>query len=58
MVTIIQLDAPAGRPVNIWQLTGARAIRWSGPDFDAMADGIAFEELEISYEKVAWRRRI
>jgi hypothetical protein len=45
------------RTVTIALLEGARAIRWSGPDFDALADEIAIEELEIAYESIAWRSR-
>ena len=54
-VTIAQLDSPDGRPVNIWQLERAVAIRWTGPALDARSPDIAFEELEIHYESIAWR---
>ena len=56
-VTIALLEGARGKPAGIWQLTGARAIHWSGPDFDALADEIAMEELEIAYESIAWRSR-
>ena len=54
-MTIVQLDAADGDPVNIWQLEDAVAIRWTGPDLDARSSGIAFEELELRYESIAWR---
>lgn len=54
-VTIVQLVEAGGEPVNIWRLEGARPVRWSGPDFDARSSGLAFEELEIRYESIAWR---
>lgn len=57
-VTIILLDRADGRPVNIWQLVNARPVRWSGPDLDAMTDGIAMEELEIAYDNIGWRSRL
>ena len=42
-------------PIPIWQLTNAEAIRWTGPDLNAMAHEIAMEELELIYETIAWR---
>lgn len=56
-VTIALLDSPGGKPAGIWQLTGAKAVRWTGPDMDAMAHEIAMEELELIYESIAWRSR-
>lgn len=53
-VTVILLDAPGGEPVSQWQLVDARPVRWSGPEFDAFSDGIAFEELDITYESIIW----
>ena len=56
-VTITLLDRANGKPAGIWQLTGARAVRWTGPDFDALADEVAMEEIEITYDSVNWRSR-
>ncbi|MFT5487502.1 MAG: hypothetical protein ACI9JL_001339 [Paracoccaceae bacterium] len=56
-VTITLLDSPGGKPAGIWQLTGASAVRWTGPDLNAMAHEIAMEELEMIYESIAWRSR-
>jgi len=56
-VTITLLDSPGGRPAGIWQLTGASAVRWTGPDLNAMAHEIAMEELELIYDSIAWRSR-
>ena len=56
-VTIALLDAPDGNPVGIWLLRNARAVRWSGPDFGALDNGVATEELEIAYETIDWRSR-
>lgn len=56
-VTITLLDSPGGKPAGIWQLIGARAVRWTGPDLDSMAHEIAMEELEVIYESIAWRSR-
>lgn len=57
-VTIVLLDQAGGRPVNIWQLVNARPVRWSGPDLDAMGNGIAMEELEIGYDGINWRNKL
>ena len=56
-VTITLLDSPGGKPACIWQLTNARAVRWTGPDLNAMAHEIAMEELELIYDSIAWRSR-
>jgi len=56
-VTITLLDGANGKPAGIWQLTGARSVRWTGPDFDALADEVAMEEIEITYDSVNWRSR-
>jgi hypothetical protein len=57
-VTVILLAGPGGKPVGIWRLVNARPIRWTGPEFDAMSDGIAWEELEIAYERIDWLTKL
>jgi T4-like virus tail tube protein gp19 len=53
-VTIHQLDAPGGKIVNSWRLVRAWPSRWSGPSFNALESGVAFEELELAFDDVAW----
>jgi phage tail-like protein len=53
-VTIRQLSAPGGEVVNTWRLVGAWPSRWSGPTFDALSGGIAFEELELTFDDLVW----
>jgi phage tail-like protein len=53
-VTIQQLDAPAGRIVNSWQLTRAWPYRWSGPSFNALGNALACEELELAFDDLVW----
>jgi phage tail-like protein len=53
-VTIQQLDGPGGGVVNAWRLVGAWPCRWSGPAFDALGSGIAYEELELAFDDVVW----
>jgi phage tail-like protein len=53
-VTIRQLSAPGGKPVNAWTLKRAWPIRWSGPAFDAMKSDVACEELELTFEDLLW----
>ena len=53
-VTIEQLDAAGGAVVNAWRLERAWPVKWDGPDFDALATGIAFEELELAFDDVVW----
>jgi phage tail-like protein len=53
-VTIRQLSAPGGAVVNAWRLIGAWPRRWSGPAFDAMSNGVAYEELELMFDDLVW----
>jgi phage tail-like protein len=53
-VTIRQLSAPGGKIVNAWRLARAWPSRWSGPAFDAMGNGIAYEELELAFDDLVW----
>ena len=53
-VYIDQYDAANQSPVNTWALVGARPVRWSGPELDALADGVAIEELELRFARVLW----
>jgi hypothetical protein len=54
-VTIQQLEAPAGAVVNTWRLERAWPCRWSGPAFDALESGIAYEELELAFDDLVWQ---
>jgi phage tail-like protein len=53
-VTIQQLDAPAGAVVNSWRLERAWPCRWSGPAFNAVESGIAYEEVELAFDDLVW----
>jgi hypothetical protein len=55
LVTIQQLEAPAGPIVNVWRLERAWPCRWSGPAFNAVESGVAFEELELVFEDLVWQ---
>jgi T4-like virus tail tube protein gp19 len=54
VVTIHQLDGPGGRIVNSWRLVRAWPCRWSGPAFNALESGIAYEELELVFDDFVW----
>ena len=53
-VTIRQLSAPGGKPVNAWRLIRAWPSRWSGPSFDALTDEITYEEVELTFDDLVW----
>jgi len=53
-VTIRQLPAPGGKPVNAWRLIGAWPSRWTGPSFDAQTDEITYEEVELTFDDLVW----
>jgi hypothetical protein len=54
-VTIQQLEAPAGAVVNTWTLERAWPCRWSGPSFNAVESGVAYEELELAFDDLVWQ---
>ncbi|MGF1609187.1 MAG: phage tail protein [Kiloniellales bacterium] len=53
-VELLQLPAPGAKPVNRWRFLDCWPCRWSGPDFDALEGGLAYEEVELSYERFEW----
>jgi T4-like virus tail tube protein gp19 len=53
-VTISQLEGAAGGVVNSWRLVRAWPCRWSGPAFNALESGIAYEELELAFDDLVW----
>lgn len=54
VVDIALLAGPGGEAVDRWQLVGARPVRWSGPEFDALSQGIASESLTVRYDEIRW----
>jgi T4-like virus tail tube protein gp19 len=53
-VALDQYDDRGVQCVNTFVFEGAWPVRWSGPVFEATSDGIALEELELSYERLIW----
>lgn len=53
-VLVEVLGSRADTCVAVWALLGARPVRWYGPDLDAIAAGVAIEELELSYDRLEW----
>jgi phage tail-like protein len=53
-VTIQLLDGPGGNVAGSWQLVRAWPSRWSGPALNALESGIAYEELELTFDDVVW----
>ena len=54
-VTIQQLEPGSGKIVNSWKLERAWPCRWSGPAFDALVSGVAYEELELAFDDLVWQ---
>ena len=54
-ITIQQLETPAGRVANAWRLERAWPCRWSGPAFNAVESGVAYEELELAFDDLVWQ---
>jgi len=53
-VTIEQLAAAGGAVVNAWRLVNARPLKWTGPTFNAAANDVAMEELELAFDELVW----
>jgi len=53
-VELWQLPAPGAKPVNRWRFLDCWPCRWSGPAFDALAGDLAYEEIELAYERLEW----
>lgn len=53
-VTIALLDSPGGQPVLTWLLHDAWPLSWSGPVLDALAPGVALEQVELAYARLQW----
>lgn len=48
-ISIILLDA-TGAEVMRWNVRNAWPVKWSGPAFDAAADSVSIESLELAHE--------
>jgi phage tail-like protein len=48
----IVLVTPAGLPAVAWTFRGGMAVKWSGPDLNAMQNAVAIEALEIAHEGI------
>ena len=54
-VEIRQLDESFETTASSWILEGAWPCRWAGPVFDAKANEIAMEEIELAFDRLIWR---
>lgn len=46
------LLSPQALPMMAWEFYGGIAVKWSGPEFNAMQNGLAIEGLEIAHHGV------
>ena len=53
-VRVTLLDSQ-GQPVCVWELRGARPVKWNGPDLNATSNEIAMEELVLAAEGLEFR---
>jgi phage tail-like protein len=47
---VVTLQDEERNPVKTWSFTRGLAVKWSGPNMNAMQSQIAFEEIEIAHE--------
>jgi len=52
-VRIVLMDKD-GRDAVVWMLEGAYPVRWSGPDLKADCSAVAFESLELRFDRIRW----
>jgi hypothetical protein len=52
-IRIVLMDA-AGNEVIIWRLVNAYPVRWCGPDLFSDTSAVAFETLELGYDRIEW----
>jgi phage tail-like protein len=50
-MSVEAMDA-AGNTITTWNLTGVVPVKWSGPTLDVMANNIATETLELTYQEI------
>lgn len=48
----IVLMTPAGVPAMAWTFRAGMAVKWTGPDLDAMQNAIAIEAIEIAHHGI------
>ncbi len=48
----VMLLTPSGTPAMSWIFRGGIAVKWSGPDLDAMQNAVAVEGLEIAHHGI------
>jgi phage tail-like protein len=46
------LLSPPGIPLAAWEFRGGIAAKWTGPEFNAMQNGVAIESVEIAHHGV------
>lgn len=49
---VIVLMTPAGTPAVSWTFRGGLAVKWTGPDLNAMNGDVAIESIEIAHEGI------
>ncbi len=52
-IRILLMDA-SGKAFDVWRLVKAYPVRWYGPDLIADTSAVAFEMLELGYERIDW----
>ena len=51
----VVMTSPSGTPVMAWQFRAGIAVKWSGPDLNAMQSAVAIESLEIAHHGLEQR---
>jgi len=46
----VLLMTPLGTPAIAWTFRAGLAVKWNGPELNAMANAVAIESLEIAHE--------
>lgn len=55
-IAIRHLDRSTRNALHLWRVTRAWPLRWTGPQYDALHGGLAFEEIEVVFNDLTWHR--
>lgn len=53
-IAIRHLDRSSKNSLHLWQISRAWPLRWTGPRYDALHGGLAFEEIEVVFNDLTW----
>lgn len=53
-IAIRHLDRSGTNVLHVWHASRTWPLRWTGPRYDALHGGLAFEEIEVVFNDLTW----